>query len=178
MNLQQIYEQHADFVWRTVLRLGVAEAEARDAVQDVFLRVHAHLGEFEGRSSIKTWLFAIARSVARDRRRRARLAPGLAADGELEETVDLRADVGRVAEHHERLLILERILDGMSADQRTVFVLFEVEHFSGEEISEALGAPIGTIYSRLHSARKLFRAAVSRMQAQEHFLECRTGEAS
>ena len=68
--LEQIYERHVDFVWRTVRRLGVPEAEARDAVQDVFLAVHAHLKQFEGRSSLATWIFTICRSVARERRRR------------------------------------------------------------------------------------------------------------
>ena len=66
MNLEQIYERHADFVWRTLRRLGVSEADGRDAAHDVFLIVHQHLGRFEGRSSLGTWLFAICRSVARD----------------------------------------------------------------------------------------------------------------
>ncbi len=178
MNLKEIYEQHASFVWRTLLRLGVPEAEARDAVQDVFLRVHAHLHEFEGRSSLKTWLFAVARSVARERRRHARLGPHLAADGDLERVVDLRADVGRMVEHHERLQRLEGILESMPAEQRTVFVLFEIEHFTGEEISEALGLPAGTVYSRLLGARKAFRTALSRIEARERFSACRAGESS
>jgi hypothetical protein len=69
MNLEQIYERHADFVWRTLRRLGVAEGDARDATHDVFLIVHAELARFEGRSSLNTWLFTICRSVA------ARLSP-------------------------------------------------------------------------------------------------------
>src|SRR5450631_4356797 len=71
MTLHEIYQRHADFVWRTLRRLGVREAEASDAVQDVFVVVHAKLGQFEGRSSMTTWLFTICRTVARERRRRA-----------------------------------------------------------------------------------------------------------
>jgi RNA polymerase sigma factor (sigma-70 family) len=75
MNLEQIYERHADFVWRTLRRLGVAEGDARDATHDAFLIVHAELARFEGRSSLNTWLFTICRSVARDFRRRHSAPP-------------------------------------------------------------------------------------------------------
>ncbi|MEO7037586.1 MAG: sigma factor, partial [Polyangiaceae bacterium] len=51
MTLHEIYQRHADFAWRTLRRLGVREAEANDAVQDVFVVVHAKLSQFEGRSS-------------------------------------------------------------------------------------------------------------------------------
>lgn len=71
MTLEEIYEEHADFVWRTLRRLGVPEGDAPDATQEVFLAVHRTLAQFEGRSSIATWLFTICRSVERDRRRRA-----------------------------------------------------------------------------------------------------------
>lgn len=178
MNLKETYELHADFVFRTLLRLGVAETEARDGVQDVFLRAHAHLHEFEGRSSLKTWLFAITRGVARERRRRVRLSPTLSVDGDVEGSVDLLADVERVAQHNEKLRRLEGILAEMPPEQRAVFVLFEIESLTGEEISQSLGVAIGTVYSRLQSARKAFRAALSRTEARERFATCRPGEST
>jgi RNA polymerase sigma-70 factor, ECF subfamily len=178
MNLKEIYEQHASFVWRTLLRLGVAESEAHDGVQDVFLQAHAHLHEFQGRSSLKTWLFAVTRSVARERRRRGRLAAHAAPDAELDDVVDLRADVGRAVEHQERLRRLETILKDMPPEQRTVFVLFEIERFTGEEIGEALGIATGTVFTRLLAARKAFQAALSRIEARERFSACRAGETS
>jgi RNA polymerase sigma-70 factor (ECF subfamily) len=169
MNLEQIYERHADFVWRTLRRLGVTDAEARDATHDVFLVVHAHLHRFEGRSSLSTWLFAICRSVARDFRRRERRDARHWVPLEVDEEIDLRADVGRAAEHQQQLLELERILSTLSAEQRNVFVLFEIEKLTGEEIAEALGIALGTVYSRLQLARKAFRAEVERARARERF---------
>jgi len=169
MNLEQIYQRHADFVWRTLRRLGVPDAEARDAVHDVFLIVHAHLSRFEGRSSLSTWLFAICRSVARDVRRRERRDARHWSPLEVDEEVDLRADVGRAAEHQQQLAELERILSAMTVEQRNVFVLFEIERLTGEEIAEALGIPPGTVYSRLQLARKAFRAELERGQARERF---------
>lgn len=167
MNLEQIYERHADFVWRTVRRLGVTDAEARDATHDVFLIVHAHLDRFEGRSSLSTWLFAICRSVARDFRRHERRRDWVPVD--VDEEIDLRADVGRAAEHQQQLLELERILSTLSSEQRNVFVLFEIEKLTGEEIAEALTIPLGTVYSRLQLSRKAFRAELERSQARERF---------
>jgi RNA polymerase sigma-70 factor, ECF subfamily len=165
MNLEQIYERHADFVWRTLRRLGVADAEARDATHDVFLIVHAQLARFEGRSSLNTWLFTICRSVARDFRRRERRGSQLRK--ELDDEIDLRADVGRAVEHHQQLAELERILGTLSSEQRNVFILFEIENLTGEELAEVLGIPLGTVYSRLQLARKAFREELERNRARE-----------
>ena len=165
MNLEQIYERHADFVWRTLRRLGVADAEARDATHDVFLVVHAQLARFEGRSSLNTWLFTICRSVARDFRRRERRGSQLRK--ELDDEIDLRADVGRAVEHHQQLAELERILGTLSSEQRNVFILFEIENLTGEELAEVLRIPLGTVYSRLQLARKAFREELERNRARE-----------
>jgi RNA polymerase sigma-70 factor (ECF subfamily) len=178
MTLEELYERHADFVWRTVRRLGVPEGEARDAVQDVFLAVHANLHQFQGKSSLTTWLFAISRSVARERRRRARRAPALYPEGSVDHEVDLRADVAREAEHNEQLALLESILHQLPVEQRNVFILFEIEKLTGEEIGSALEIPLGTVYSRLQLARKVFRSAVARSEARERFAPRRAGGTS
>jgi len=58
---------------------------------------------------------------------------------------------------------LERILDAMPLEYRVVFVMFEIEGMSSEEIAESVGAPLGTVYSRLHRARKRFARALTRL---------------
>jgi len=173
MNLEQIYERHADFVWRTLRRLGVAEGDARDATHDVFLIVHAELARFEGRSSLNTWLFTICRSVARDFRRRERRGAELWKAGELDDEIDLRADVGRAVEHQQQLAELERILSTLSSEQRNVFILFEIEKLTGEELAEVLAIPLGTVYSRLQLARRAFREELERTRARERFGDAR-----
>ena len=75
--------------------------------------------------------------------------------------------IGRAAEHQEQLAELERILSTLGSEQRNVFVLFEIEKLTGEEIAEALGIPLGTVYSRLQLARKAFRAELERTRARE-----------
>ena len=64
-----LYERHARAVWRTLLRLGVPQANIEDAVQDVFLTAHANQAGFEQRSSARTWLLGIAIRVASNARR-------------------------------------------------------------------------------------------------------------
>ena len=70
LDFTAVYEEHFAFVWRSMRRLGVPDRLLDDAAQDVFIVVHRRLGEFEGRSTLKSWLFAIARRVAHDHRRR------------------------------------------------------------------------------------------------------------
>jgi RNA polymerase sigma-70 factor, ECF subfamily len=176
MTLEEIYGSHVDFVWRTLRRQGVPPEDERDAIQEVFLVVHRTLASFEGRSSLPTWLFTICRSVARDRRERAhRRHEVVGADGR--EDVDERADAAARAEHNARLTLLETILAGMDADLRDVFVLFEIEQMTGEEVSQALTVPPGTVYSRLQAARKAFRQAVVRIEAAAEARDARRARA-
>src|SRR5688572_9014467 len=167
MTLERIYEEHADFVFRSLRRLGVEERDAGDAMQEVFLTVHRTLPGFEGRCSMLTWLFTICRSVARDRRRRAYQRYEVADAALVDAEPDTRGDLFVRLEHRQRVAELDAILETMEEDQRLVFVLFEIERMTGEEISEALTIPLGTAYSRLRLARASFRAALVRRRAAE-----------
>lgn len=166
MSVEAIYGQHADFAWRSLRRLGVPPDDLPDAMQDVFLTVHRTLAGFRGRASVSTWLFTICRSVARDRRMRAHRRYEVQADLD-DEIIDLRADTEARAEHGQRLHALETVLGGMSADLRNVFVLFEIEGLTGDEVSEMLRIPSGTVYSRLTLARAAFRDGLARLESAD-----------
>jgi RNA polymerase sigma-70 factor (ECF subfamily) len=174
MTLESIYELHADFVFRTLRRLGVPERDAADAMQEVFLTVHRTLAGFEGRCSMRTWLFTICRSVARDRRRRAYQRYEVTNGARVEAEPDA-SDLSTHLEQRQKLAELDAILDTMEEEQKLVFVLFEIERMTGEEIAEALGIPLGTAYSRLRLARAAFRAGVARRRAQERAPLLRVG---
>ena len=163
-SFDEVYQLHFDFVWRSVCRLGVAERSADDAVQDVFIVVHRKLAEFEGRSSIKTWLFAIARRVAHDHRRRAQRKDRA---GELPESLaDEHTGSPRdAAETSEAVRVLRELLAALPDEQREVFVLAELEQMTAPEIAEAVTANVNTVYSRLRLARAAFNKAVARRQS-------------
>jgi RNA polymerase sigma-70 factor (ECF subfamily) len=175
MTMEAIYERYADFVWRALRRQGVPPDDAHDAIQDVFLVVHRTLAGFEGRSSLSTWLYTICRSIARDRRQRAHRRHEIVGSEVVVDDVDARADASARAEHNHRLSQLEVILAGMEPELRDVFVLFEIEDMTGEEISQALGVPLGTAYSRLQLARKEFRRGATRLEAGRHVAPTRAG---
>ncbi len=162
---REIYDTHFEFVYRGARRLGVPPRSLDDAAQDVFLVVHRRLADFEGRSSVKTWLYGITRRVAKDYRRRAsRKETGLvSADGPLGQT--LAADQNspdEAAARRQAAQTLEAILAGLDESRREVFVLAEMEQMTAPEIAEALSLNLNTTYSRLRTARAEFEKAVTR----------------
>ncbi|HEY5954942.1 MAG TPA: sigma-70 family RNA polymerase sigma factor [Polyangiaceae bacterium] len=163
--LETIYQQHADFVWRSLLRMGVDADDVADAVQDVFLIVHQQYERFEGRSALSTWLFTICRTVAHRRRTKSKHERNQRSDDDIESLVDLRADVGRAVQNNQELALLASILEGIESGQRNVFILFELERMTGEAVAQILGIPLGTVYSRLAQARLAFRQALARREA-------------
>lgn len=160
MEFDAVYREHFAFVWRSLRRLGVAPAQLDDAAQDVFLVVHRRLADFEGRSTVKTWLFGIALRVARDHRRRARRdAPSETAPDELRSP---GASPHDALERTEAARMLDKLLESIDEDRRPVFILTELEGIAAPEIAAVLGIPLNTVYSRLRLAREEFEKAVAR----------------
>jgi RNA polymerase sigma-70 factor (ECF subfamily) len=159
-----LYEAHFDFVWRSLRRLGIPDAQMDDAVQDVFLVVHRRLDGFEGRSTVKTWLFGIALKVASLYRRTAQRRPTEPLD---DEPVDPSASsTDALTEAADAARVVRELLETLDADRRAVFVLAELEQMTAPEISSALGMNLNTVYSRLRLARRDFDAALARHRAR------------
>lgn len=158
-----LYEEHFDFVWRSLRRLGIPESQVDDCGQEVWITAYRRLGDFEGRSSARTWLFGIALNVARNARRTVRRKGGAdeldeqrhAHQGPTPETAAERSDARRT---------LERLLDTLDDDRRAVFVLAELEQMTAPEIAEALGVNVNTVASRLRAAREDFERAAARLR--------------
>jgi RNA polymerase sigma-70 factor, ECF subfamily len=155
-----IVVEHSAFVWRVLLHLGVPAGQLEDASQEVFLVVIRQLERFEERSSVRTWIYGICRNVALAMRRRTHEHTELLME-ELPETVVQPAQEGAlwIKRAHEQLL---RALRGLDEEQQTVFVLYEIEELSMEEIAQSLGAPLSTCYSRLYAARQKVQADLRR----------------
>ena len=162
-DLASVYEQHFDFVWRSARRLGVPESAVDDVVQEVFLVVHRQLASFEGRSSMKTWLFGILHNlVLRERRTWARRERPHA----IEPVEPEPAPDQQLAEQQARRL-LHALLAELDDDKRAVFVLADLEQMSAPEIAEATGLKLNTVYSRLRLARAEMERALARHRARE-----------
>jgi len=147
----QVYADHAPFVWRVLRGMGVSEPLVEDAMQDVFMVVHRRLGEFDGLGSVKTWLFQIAYRTACSYRRKLRRAGD-------HEPFDDRHEArtrspAEEAEQREALSLLAGLLDGLDDDKRAVLVLADIEEMTAPEIAVITGTPLNTVYSRLRRAR-------------------------
>ncbi|MFO0759273.1 MAG: sigma-70 family RNA polymerase sigma factor [Byssovorax sp.] len=171
VTFDQTFAEYAPFVWRSLRRLGVREADVEDVCQEVFLVVHRRLADFEGRSSLRTWIYGIClRSAARYRRRPHRGREDIASTPP-EQTVAPTQDDD--LERRQALAQLDRALDELDDDKRAVFVLYELEELTMAQIAEAAGCPIQTAYSRLHAARRIVTAALSRVSAERSTPSCR-----
>lgn len=143
-----LFDAHCGFVCRVLRHHGVHEAALDDAVQDVFVTAHRRWSSFEGRSSARSWLYGIARRIAFRYRRsaEARARRFVAEDDAPAEGID--EPFARAHAAHS----LAALLHELDVDKRTVFVLAEVEGMTAPEVAEALGIPLGTVYSRLRAA--------------------------
>ncbi len=162
-----VYEQTFDFAWRSARRLGVGASAIDDVVQDAFVVVHRRLGEFEGRSSIKTWVFGILLRVVSDHRRTLRRKGGLAELPHEDLLPSTDEGPAESLEKAQAAALVNALLDELDDDKRAVFVLAELEEIPAPEIADVLGIPTNTVYSRLRAAREAFDKALARHRARE-----------
>lgn len=160
-DLETVYRANLPFVWRSLRRLGVEEAWLPDAAHDVFVVVHRQLAGFEGRSSLKTWLFGIALRVARGYRirasRRAQPVEASAVGSADAVSAELACDT---TDRVEAQRLVRRALERLQEDRRIAFVLSDLEDMTANEIAAALDLPLGTVYTRIRLARRDFESAL------------------
>lgn len=168
LDVATVHAEHADFVWRSLQRLGVSRSDLEDVFQDVFIVVQRRGHTFDGSSKLTTWLFGICYRVAASHRRRGwyrRLAPIERQNEERRAPAHDHPDAA--LEQREEQTALGRALDQMDLMRRAVFVMYELDELSTDEIAQILEVPIGTVHSRLHAARKQFQAIVAKMKRRE-----------
>jgi RNA polymerase sigma-70 factor (ECF subfamily) len=167
LHLSTLHAEHADFVWLSLQRLGVRDADVEDLLQEVFVIVHRRLATFDGSSRMTTWLFGICLRVAAGYRRRAHVRRERATDAVPEQATGEEASPESAAATGEARERLRAVLDGMDLEERALFAMFEIDELPCQEIAEVLGVPVGTVYSRLHAARKSFHKSLERFEARE-----------
>jgi RNA polymerase sigma-70 factor (ECF subfamily) len=153
---EDIFREHAPYLWRALVSLGVRESDAEDLCQEAMLVVHRRLSDFDGRA-LKSWLYGICLRVASDYRRSARVRR--------EQVTDAVPDAPTAATQPEEVdarraeMRLLSALDELDDDKRAAFVLFEVEGLTLREVADAMDCPIQTAFSRLQAARGKVRQA-------------------
>jgi RNA polymerase sigma-70 factor (ECF subfamily) len=162
--VRELFSEHADFVWRSLRRLGVATSDVDDALQEVFLVVFRRIAEYEDRGLIRAWLFTISRQIAshyhRGNTRAETRRQGFAIDLT---SVDLDDTLAR----REAERVVRLFLEELAEPQRMVFYLADIEGLTVPEIAAALGVNLNTVYGRLRLARKRFERTIARRTTPE-----------
>lgn len=164
----QVFEQefmpHIDSMYNFAYRLTFDEDEAKDLVQDTYLKAYRFINSFQEGTNAKAWLYRILKnSFINDYRKKSK-QPGKVDYQEVEQyynsedtpsnaTVDLRLETTRDMIGDE----ITNALNSLAVDFRTVIILCDLEGFTYEEMAKILDIPIGTVRSRLHRARNLLR---------------------
>lgn len=163
-----LVDRYQDRLYNTVYRLVGSAEDARDLLQDTFVKAYENLETFRGTSSLYTWLFRIAVNTSLSHRRKRKWArrtvplapdddrPG--AEGWPDASAPDPADATLSAEAE---AVVQRALDALDEEHRTVIVLRDIQHCDYHEIAQILDVPTGTVKSRLHRARMTLREKLS-----------------
>lgn len=159
----ELFAEHATFVARFLWRMGAPEHEVEDLVQDVFLVAHMRGGFIEDRAKATTWLASIAFRVWSSERRRFRRHSELSNDGALARAQATGPTPAEALATSESLLRVRSALEEIDERSRAVLILVDFDGASCVEVADSLSVPVGTVYSRLHKARKRFAKAYDKL---------------
>ena len=158
--LGALFDRHSEAIYRFFSRLGgLSNADLDELVSETFLHVYRSSPRFRGQASVRTWITAIAANVARhhlrsEARRRAALHTLSAHPPPLPE------DTARIAERRQLLQRLQGLVAALPYDLRVAYVMCDLEELAGTDVARALGIPEGTLWRRLHEARRSLRAGL------------------
>jgi|GEM_PF-176093 len=157
----EIYQRYASMVYNLSLRLTGDPERASDLHQESFLRIYRYLGRFEGRSSLKTWIYSIVLNTGRTYIKRRSRRPKTVDDERVLLTIpDRRAGPERRAIARERARRLEYAILELPPNFRVAVVLRDIEGLSYSEIAEVVGTRIGTVRSRIARGRERLRQSL------------------
>jgi RNA polymerase sigma-70 factor (ECF subfamily) len=165
-DMDALYAAHAPFVANVLQRLTGPGPHVDDLLQETFIVAFRKQAQFSGECSPRTWLYAIASRLSmrhhRSQRRFGLFFRRLAAEPVAEPAGRPDADL----ERKQNAALVHQVLARLPFKQREVFVLFELEELEGAEVADLLGIPVGTVWTRLHHARKKF-VSIARKRLQE-----------
>jgi RNA polymerase sigma-70 factor (ECF subfamily) len=150
--MQTLFARHRTAIYRWLLRLVGNEATAEDLLSEVFLDVWRQADRFQARSSVSTWLMAIARFKALSARR-------VRKDAELDETIEATVadpadDPEVVLEKKSRDALVRKAVTTLSPEHREIIDLVYYHEQSVDECAQILGVPSGTVKTRMFYARR------------------------
>jgi RNA polymerase sigma-70 factor (ECF subfamily) len=166
-SLETLLKRHQARVYRFGMRMCRDPEDARDILQDTLLTMARSLSDFQGKASLSTWLYSVARSYCIKKRRKSKFAPARVESLEQDTTREAEAlvDSARAADEslaaHELHEVLEQGLQQLPAEQREVLLLRDVEGLTAPEVADVLELSVAAVKSRLHRARAALRSLLA-----------------
>jgi RNA polymerase sigma-70 factor, ECF subfamily len=158
--LAALFDRYHKDVHRFLSRLsGVDDHAVDDLLQETFYQLFVSAGRYRRRSTVRTWLYAIAANLAR-RQTRSDIRQKTRARAFAEGMIAEARDPSDLAEHRQLIDRLQTALFELPHELRVVYVMCDVEETRGVDAARALGLREGTLYRRLHEARQRLRAAL------------------
>jgi RNA polymerase sigma-70 factor, ECF subfamily len=149
-----LFDRHHVVLTRFLARLsGSSSADLEDLVQQTFLTVFRSAARYRQGSSVRTWILGIAVNVSRHHARQHRRRRSLLARA-MEEPLPMAPPMTDTVEHQELLGRVYAALEQLPPEQRSAFVMCDLEELRGVDAARTLGIPEGTLWRRLHDARK------------------------
>ena len=160
---RHVVEQYQTMLLTLGLKMLGDEEEAKDIVQDTFLKAWEHIGQYDPRYALSTWLYTIASRLCMSRMKRLRRIVPLPGDEQVLRRYMSDDNGQRQLENSELAAIVRVLADGLGAKQRTVFTLCHLEGLDNHEIEERTGLDARQVKSNLYAARKIIRERLKRM---------------
>jgi RNA polymerase sigma-70 factor (ECF subfamily) len=158
--VDRFYRDHAASVLGWVIRLGGHRLDADDVAHQVFEIALNRMSTFRGESTVRTWLYGITRRVVANARRKSLFWSFVSLEAVIGSDPGWSPEEMSNREGQRRLV--QVALEDLSFALREVVVLVDLEERSAPEVAEMLGIPVGTVYSRVHHARRAFADALER----------------
>jgi len=170
----EIYEKYHQDVYQFIFYMVKDRELAEDLVQEVYIRVLKSYDKFQGKSSIKTWMFSIARNVTIDhyrkqRKERLKNFITLAKEENLDILRDERPIPEEIVLHNDMVRLLYKCLDHCTIDQRTVLIARFIQELSIQETAEILGWSESKVKTTQHRALKTLKKSMKKMEGKEGY---------
>lgn len=163
---RELYVRTSERIYRLLLRMTHNSDDAFDLAQETYVRAFTRMDQFDGRSSVTTWLYRIAVNEGLQFMRRAGTGRVIL------ERVAQRSPDNNGDGHSAESIDIDEALTAISAEERAILVLRYQEGLDYAEIAEITGCPAGTIASRLHRARErvrnLLKDGYGQMEGSQH----------
>ncbi len=186
-NFDQLYHKqmipHMNLLYNYALRLTNNQDDAKDLIQDTFLKAYRFIDKYEDGTNAKAWLFRILKNSFINNYRKNSRTPKQVEYNEIEDFVDLLKDESAPAtdmrkDMYDNLLgdDVVRAMESLNEEFRTIIILSDLEEMTYEEISEILEIPLGTVRSRLHRARKVMQEKLYSFAVKNGYITKKTAE--